>query len=195
MLKVFDIDGAITTLDSALFIYSKSQSTAPVAGQPVIDPVAALHSVQTAFAPIADYYSNLTGISNDLQLFLENASKYVVDSQDRLENEERYENRIHPEESVEARELFLGIVPTLRIQTMPYLLATGVFMALMTIFLIFQMIGVTGQIHLPPAVVQWWMTPATGPPFYKNPMVLGGAIIVLIAAVIILYFKAKRNDA
>ena len=184
-LELFDVDAALNTLDTALFAYSKSQ---------IPDN---LNTVQSAFEPIAEHYSNLTSITIDLQTFLEKASKYVVDSQDKLENEERYANRVHPEESTESREILLGIVPTLKMKTIPYLLAAGVFMALLTIFLIFQMLGVSGQLNLPPALVQWWMTPAVGPRFYERPEVYYSLVTMVVAyftkTIITEYYKSKRT--
>lgn len=183
-LDTFDIDGAVANLDEKLGIYSKNPSSGN------------LDSVKLAFEPIADYYSRLTEVNTNIQTFLDKASQRVADSQSRLVAEERYDERVHPEESVQAREVLFGILPTLRPTTIPYLLTAGVFMSLLTIFIVFQMLGISGQLNLPPALVQWWETPAVGPPFYKNPIILGGVSVVLIATTIIfgfLYFKTKND--
>jgi len=183
-LETFDIDSHVAALDDRLASYSQNSSDGNLA------------AVKQAFEPIADYYSRLAEVNTNLQTFLEKASKNVADSQTYLVNEERYDEKVRPEESVKAREILFGILPTLKPTTMPYLLTAGVFMSLLTIFLIFQMLGVSGQVNLPPALVHWWETPAVGPPFYKNPMVLGGAAVVFIATTIIfgfLYFKTKNE--
>ena len=152
--------------------------------------------MKTAFQPIADYYSRLTEVNSNIQKYLDKASNYVADSQTRLVNEERYGDRIHPAESTQSREIMFGLMPTLRAKAIPYVLTAGVFMSLITLFLIFQILGISGQMNLPPALVQWWVTPAVGPPFYKDPMVLAGAAVVFIASTIIfglLYYKAKNE--
>lgn len=184
LLDDFDVDGKIAQLDAKLYTYSRDQSPGNLA------------AVKTAFQPIADYYSRLTEVNSNIQKYLDKASKYVADSQTRLVNEERYDDRVHPAESTKAREIMFGLMPTMRATTLPYILTAGVFMSLITIFLIFQMLGISGQLNLPPALVQWWATPAVGPPFYKDPLVLAGAAVVFIATTIIfglLYYKAKSE--
>jgi hypothetical protein len=177
----FNIDANIAMLDTALGAYSANQSQGN------------LSAVTTAFAPIAEYYSRLTEVTTNLQMYLDKASKYVADSQYRLVNEERYDDRVHPEESTKSREIMFGILPSLRVRSIPYILTAGVFMSLLTLFLIFQMLGLSGQLNLPPALVQWWKTPAVGPPFYKDPMVLGGGVVVFIATTIIFAFMYFRQ--
>jgi hypothetical protein len=184
LLDDFDVDGKIAQLDAKLYTYSRDQSPGNLA------------AVKTAFQPIADYYSRLTEVNSNIQKYLDKASKYVADSQTRLVNEERYDDRIHPAESTKSREIMFGLLPTLRATTLPYILTAGVFMSLITLFLIFQMLGITGQMNLPPALVQWWITWSAGPPFYKDPLVLAGAAVVFIASTIIfglLYYKAKSE--
>jgi len=185
-LGAFDIDSSIAALDRALSTY----------GQTTTDEN--LQKVKDSFQPIADYYTKLTGISKNLQEYLKESSNYVADSQNRLLNEERYDDKVHPEESTKSREIMYGLFPLIRVTSLPYLLAAGVFMACMTIFMVFQMAGVSGQLNLPPGLVQWLSAPATGLPFYKDPMVLSGAVIILAATVIIfavLYFKGKDRKA
>jgi hypothetical protein len=123
----FNIDANIAMLDTALGAYSANQSQGN------------LSAVTTAFAPIAEYYSRLTEVTTNLQMYLDKASKYVADSQYRLVNEERYDDRVHPEESTKSREIMFGILPSLRVRSIPYILTAGVFMSLLTLFLIFQM--------------------------------------------------------
>ena len=153
--------------------------------------------IETAFAPIADYYSKLTSVNSALQTYINKAAKNISDADPRLIGEERYSNRVHPEESVEAREASRGFFPELRVNSLPYLIAVSVFMAFLSIFLIFQMNGVSGHLSLPPAITQLFASPASSVPFYQNPMVLGGFVIILLTALIIfvvLYFKAKNTN-
>lgn len=176
-LEAFNIDGSISALDTAIYNYSQYQGHANRS------------IVESAFSPIGEYYSKLTEINTNLQEFLDAASDDVMKLRS---SEERYEDRVHPEESTKSREVMLGVLPNLRVESIPYILAASVFMASLAIFMIFQMGGVSGQLNLPPALVAWWVTPSIGPPFYQNPMVLGGLIVVLIAAVIvfaILYYR------
>ena len=172
-----DIDARIAALDSALASGNRPQ-------------------IETAFAPISQYYTQLSSVITNLQTYLTKASTYVADSQYRLINEERYDDRVHPEESTKAREIMYGLFPTLRTSSLPYLLAASVFMASLSIFIVFQLGGLSGQFNLPPSLIQaLYSAPATVP-FYRNPMVLSGVIIVLVSAVIIfdyLYFKKRAN--
>lgn len=185
MLDAFDIDNHIVTLDSALYEYSKDQKASN------------LTAVESAFAPIANYYQDLSDINLKLQTFLDKASTLVEKSQDVLINQERYYNRVNPEESVESREILFGILPSLKVRSIPYILAAGVFMACMSIFMIFQLGGMSANLNLPPALVTWWSTPSVGPPFYKNPLVLSGVIIALVVALTIVliqnYFITKKQ--
>ena len=179
MLETFDIDGSVARLDQALSNYSQS---------PTADT---LSSLQSAFSPIGTYYSKLADINSNLQTFLDEASQDLVKLNT---SEERYSERIHPEESTKSREIIFGMYSNLRTESIPYILAISVFMACLTIFMIFQMVGVSGQVNLPPALVTWWVTPSVGPPFYRNPMVLGGLVLLLSVAIIVfavLYFKKQ----
>ena len=181
MLEPFDIDASIATLDAALYAYSEN-------------PTSLTHdAVVLAFTPIADYYTQLTTISNSLQPVLSTSSQTVVTSLSA--SSERYNARIHPEETTLSREVMLGVFPSLRVESLPYLLSASVFMALLAIFIMFQMGGVTGQLNLPPAVAAWWSSPSSGVPIYKNPMVLAGSLMVVsvtLAVFIVKYYKAKR---
>ena len=178
----FDLYGAFDSLKIALTTYSKNQSSTNE------------RAVDTAFAPIAEYYSKLTGINSTLQTHINKASTNISSINS---SEERYVNRIHPEESVVARESMYGFIPELRTRTLPYLLATSVFMALLSLFLIFQMLGFSGQLNLPLSITAWLSSPASPIPFYKNPLILGGVSIVLLVSLVIfavLYFKAKNTN-
>jgi len=154
-------------------------------------------AVETAFAPIAEYYEKLVNINTTLQNYINSTANSISESDPHLLSEERYMNRIHPEESVLARESTYGILPELRVTTLPYLLSASVFMACLSIFLIFQMLGFSGQINLPPSVTMLLSSPASNVPYYQNPMVLGGSAIVLVISTVIfgiLYFQAKNTN-
>lgn len=169
MLQTFDTDGYITALDYALYAYSKNPT------------ITTRETVEQKFAPISDYYTKLTEISSTLQKILDRATTSAHTASASLE---RYENKIHPEESTASREVMLGVLPNLRLQSIPYLLSASVFMALLAIFMMFQMGGVSAQLNLPPALLALWATSSSDTPFYKNPMVLGGCIVILLAIVI-----------
>jgi hypothetical protein len=176
----------ITSLDNAVFEFSQDNKNQ-----------AKYQAVERAFLPISTYYAKLSHVTTNLQKYLKKASSNVAGLQDRLLSEERYGDRVHPAESTQPREVFYGIFPPLRLKAIPYILTAGVFMAVLTLFLIFQMVGLSGQLNLPPAFALWLSTPSTAPPLYKDPMVLGGAAIVFIASTIIfavLYFGAKKQN-
>lgn len=155
-------------------------------------------AVETAFAPIAEYYSKLVNINESLRNHINKTAKNIGDSDPRLLNEERYSNRVHPEESVMAREATYGLIPELRQSSLPYLISASIFMASLSIFLIFQMNGFSGQINIPPSISAWFASPAPDArPFYQNPMVLGGITIIALTGLIIfavLYFQAKNTN-
>ena len=179
MLETFDVNASVTALDRALYNYSNSKSADDLA------------TLQSTFGPISMYYSQLANINSNLQDFLDEASNDLVKLNT---SEERYNDKLHPEESIHSREVTFGIYPNLRVESIPYILAASVFMASLAIFMIFQMVGFSGQMNLPPALVAWWITPSVGPPFYRNPMVLGGLSIILIIALIVfvvLYYKKQ----
>ena len=156
----------------------------------------------STFQPIGDYYTKLLSVKNRLNTFLEKASDRVVESKDPILNEERYNNRANPEEAVKPRELVFGLFSELKPTSVPYLLASGVFMACISLLMIFQMFGFTGQINLPPALSELpgklSAAAASSPvPFYENPMILSGLVILLGAGVIglgIMYYKAKQTS-
>ena len=184
-LDSFDIENAINNLDTVLNIYQSS----PSQGNRRV--------VENTFAPIADYYLTLSEINSDLQTFLNKASVDVAASQEYILNEERYDNRVHPEQSTRSREIMYGLIPELPTSTLPYLLAASVFMALMTIFMIFQMIGITGQINLSTELLSSF-TPAVGSiPFYKRTWFfigIGGVLIMGIIVFASMYFRLKNRN-
>lgn len=184
-------DGELTALigylDSALVAYRQNQNPTTLA------------SVNIALMPINNYYKQMRKVNTHLRAYLKKGSVKISNSQDTLVNEDRYDNRVHPEESTNSRELMYGFFPKFRQTSLPYILTAGVFMALMTIFLVFQSLGFTGQINLPLAITQYFTSPAVDVtiPFYKNPMLLGGLVAILASALvifIILYFKAKKAN-
>ena len=156
----------------------------------------------STFQPIGDYYTKLLSVKNRLNTFLEKASDRVVESKDPILNEERYNNRANPEEAVKPRELVFGLFSELKPTSVPYLLASGVFMACISLLMIFQMFGFTGQINLPPALSELpgklsAAAASSSVPFYQNPMILSGLVILLGAGVIglgIMYYKAKQTS-
>jgi hypothetical protein len=151
-------------------------------------------TIEGAFTPIAEYYNKLTSLNTKLQKYISQTSNDIADLS---ASDERYSNRIHPEEAVLARELSRGLLPELRVRSIPYLLAISVFMASLTIFLIFQMFGFSGQVNLPPSISAWLSSPASSIPFYMNPMILGGISIILLVALvifIILYLNSKNSN-
>ena len=176
-IGAFNLSANIILLQAALSASSPSTST-----------------IENAFSPIANYYNNLTIINTDLQTYISTSSNNIANLS---ASEERYSNRIHPEEAVLARETSRGLLPELRVRSLPYLLAISVFMASLTIFLIFQMFGFSGQVNLPPSITAWLSSPASPIPFYMNPMVLGGFSIILVVALVIfivLYLNAKNSN-
>ena len=182
-LDTINIDGSIATLDSALVLYGKN----PTDGN--------RRAVETAFLPISEYYAKLLDINTNLQDFLNKATTNVAESQGRLLNEERYDNKVHPEESIQSREIMIGIVPTLRPRSIPYIMAASVAMSVISIFIIFQMNGMSGQVNLPPAIVTWWSTPSTFS--FRDPMVLSGLLMVALAGMTIfgvLYYRSRNTN-
>jgi len=155
------------------------------------------------FQPIGDYYTKLLTVKNRLNTFLEKASDKVVESKDPILNEERYNNRANPEEAVKPRELVFGLFSELKPTSVPFLLAAGVFMASISLLMIFQMFGFTGQINMPPALSELpgklsaAAASTSSGPLYQNPMILSGLVILLGAGVIglgIMYYKAKQTS-
>jgi len=182
MIETVDIDRLLNTLDAAIVRYDAGQDSSGV-------------EVENAFLPINEYYRKLLDVHGKLEKCLEKAGNTISASQGTLLNDERYENKIHPEEAVKSREIMLGVVPSLRPRSIPYIVSAAVAMTCLSIFIIFQMNGMSGQVNLPPALVTWWSSPSTFT--FRDPMVLSGLVIVLLAAVVIfsvLYYRAKNTN-
>lgn len=149
-------------------------------------------TVPSTMTDFSKQYDILSTTNTDLQVLLQKMVSTIVNASPSLE---RYGEATHPEEYTKSRELLLGVLPTLRPSSIPYILSAAVFMALLSIFIIFQMMGVSGQLNLPPALVTWWVTPSASP-FYKNPMVLGGVGILVLALLIVLgvgYYRTRNT--
>lgn len=177
------LTGMITVLDNALVNYR-------------VDPKSSMYrnAVTTALTPITEYHTRIRSLNKKVRKFLNKSSKQISSAQDTLVNEVRYDNRVHPEESTVSREVMYGIFPKFRESSLPYILAAGVFMALMTVFLVLQTFGITGQLSLPQSIISLFISPAgtVSVPFYKNPIVLGGLTAILGSALIVfmvLYFN------
>ena len=184
-LPTFDISTNINALDGALIAYASNPTDMNRS------------ALQSTFAPIASYYSSLSDINSRLQEYINSSAKDLASSTAVSLNQERYNNRVHPEESVVSREVMMGIFPALRMSSIPYIIAVSVFMASLCIFLIFQMFGFSGQLNVPTSVLSLFNSPATAIPFYQNPMFLGGVSVVLLVTVVItgiLYFKSKNTN-
>jgi hypothetical protein len=182
---------------------SYSWDCRPSAGTGGANMDALRRDLSGTFQPIGDYYTKLLTVKNRLNTFLEKASDKVVESKDPILNEERYNNRANPEEAVKPRELVFGLFSELKPTSVPYLLAAGVFMASISLLMIFQMFGFTGQINIPPALSELpgklsaAAASTSSGPLYQNPMILSGLVILLGAGVIglgILYYKAKQTS-
>lgn len=206
-LGTIDIDKAVKNLDNALKNYNEISCVSQVSPKTNLSPDLMTCNpttpdlprkkltVEVAFAPIADYYSKLTNLNTTLQEYIDTAANNIVNFDSTLASEERYENRIHPENTMMARE---SMMPELRITTIPYLIAISVFMASLSIFLIFQLFGFSGQLNLPSSLISLFSSPASGSiPFYENPMIIGGVGIILVVMTIIfavLYFRSKNTN-
>jgi len=188
----FDITGNIQTLRTALTELYNAKNASPLN---TVRVTSAQQSVNVPFQKVANYFNEMSLINDFLQVYLNKQSKDIAE--DTSLSEERYENKVHPEESVLARESTLGLIPELRMRSLPYLLAISVFMASLTIFLIFQMFGFSGQVNLPSSITGFLSSPASPIPFYSNPLFLGGVIILLLVSLVIfavLYFKSKNAN-
>ena len=183
-----NIDNIISNLDNQI------KSSGQALTEPITNNINS--DVSGAFAPIGQYYSNLLDIKERLNTFLEDATGDIGESQGYLMNQERYDNRAHPEESVSSKEIAYGFFSELRPSTIPILMALGTFMACISVLMIFQMIGFTGQINVPPAAIafQTWLATPGQVPAYQNPMILSGIIIILGVAVVLLGVTYLRSN-
>ena len=154
-----------------------------------------------AFQPISQYYSNLISIKKRLNDFLECSADKIKEATPYSINKERYFERANPKDAVMPRELVFGLFSQLRPSSVPIVMAAGVFMSCLALLIIFQMLGFTGEIHMPPAFTKMQAGLSAAPagssstPLHQNPMVLSGLSIVLGVAVIILgimYYRSKK---
>jgi len=174
---------------------SYSWDCRPAAGSGGSNTEQLARDLSGVFQPISQYYADLASIKVRLQKFLECSSSQVTSSHDGLINEQRFDERAAPQETVSPRELVFGLFSEFRPSSVPIILAAGVFMACLTILMTFQMLGFTGEIHPPPALMAMTKVAESGPPLYQNPMVLSGLSIVLGALVIVfgvLYYRSKK---
>lgn len=189
------LSDAITNLDAKLEAY---ETTAPGSVEANILKLEA--DISGAFHPISQYYSNLVSIKKRLNDFIECSSGKLQNKSMAITlNQERYSERANPEATVMPRELVFGFFSELRPSSVPIVLAAGVFMSCLSLLIIFQMFGFTGEIHMPPALTKVQadiaIFAASSTPFYQNPMILSGLSIVLGALVIIMgvmYYRSKK---
>jgi len=192
-----NLSNPVPNVDTSLPVYYSppgSRQESPVSTPSGRDLQSRRMLVESAFAPISEYYTKLVKLNISLQNYISKAATNIEESDNTLASEERYKNRTHPEETVRARESYF---PELRITTIPYLLAASVFMASLSILLVFQINGFTAQLVIPNSFINMFIFPAGEVPFYKNPMVLGGIGIILMVMVIIfavLYFRSKNTN-
>lgn len=183
LIQTIDLTAALARLDSAIQQYSSNQSSA---NQNALD---------AAFLPIAQYSNSLNQVSSKTQRLLNDAGQSVMDSTQRLTSEERYTERQHPETTIKAREVSKGIFQTLHPKSLPYLMAAGSFMAILSIFMIFQLFGL--RLGLPPAFTDMFRSEPGALPFYKNPMILGGIVAVLLISSVVfgtLYYQSWKQQ-
>jgi hypothetical protein len=188
--------GTNSSLDPALGLVNQKLAIYQSATTPS-ETATATTNLNAAFTPVSDYYVKLSKSITSLQNYINTSAKNIDNSSPRLINEERYTNSIHPEESMEAREASYSFFPELRMASLPYLISISVFMASLSIFLIVNMSGFTGQVNIPQSLTQMLSSPASSQPFFQSPMFIAGiSILVLITIVIIgvLYYKAKNTN-
>ena len=141
------------------------------------------NTITTNTAGSTELNTALTKLVSDMVSTISKASPSI----------ERYAEAIHPEEFTKSREVMRGLVPTLRPESVPYLLSASVFMALISIFIIFQMIGVSGQLNLPPAVLAllaspFGATPNTGTSISRGLLKYPKMVDILLVGVDSSYF-------
>jgi hypothetical protein len=157
------------------------------------------NSLQQAASNLTNYSTDLTTISKDLRKLLQDSGQVIEvgSGSGTGEAEERYNQRQHPEQSMEAREVGGSFVPQLRLTTIPALVSIATFMAAFSIFLIFQLLGFRSSLSLPPALTAVSAPEPGALPFYKNPMILAGVILVLAIGAItfgILYYQSWKKQ-
>ena len=192
-LDTIDLDAVISNLDEALSSYSNDQANN-----------ARKTAVETAFIPIADYYAKLTRVNKMLQKHINKTAKLIADSEPMLTSEERYANRVYPEETVVSREVLGGFFPELRATSLPYIISISVFMALLSIFLILQMNGISAHLNLPfslPDLLKQVESPAFYEALMENTVVIIGIfffvallLLTIMGISINYYFRANNTN-
>jgi hypothetical protein len=192
-LDTIDLDAAIANLDTSLSSYSTEQGNE-----------ARKIAVETAFVPIADYYAKLIRVNEMLQKHINKTAKLIAESETMLTSEERYVNRVYPEESVVSREVMGGFFPQLRPSSLPYIISISVFMASFTIFLILQMNEIKADMTFPfslPDLVNTLESPAFYQGIMENTVVAIGIfffvallLLSIIGFGINYYFRANNTN-
>jgi hypothetical protein len=192
-LDTIDLNAAINNLDAAISLYSLAQADQ-----------ARKTAVETAFVPIADYYAKLMRVNKMLQNHINKTAKLIAESEPMLTSEERYTNRVYPEESVVSREVMSGIFPELRPSSLPYIISISVFMASLTIFLILQMNEIKANLSFPfslPDLVNTLESPAFYQYIMENTVVAIGIfffvallLLTIIGFGINYYFRANNTN-
>lgn len=192
-LDTVDLDASINNLDAAISLYSLAQADE-----------ARKTAVKTAFVPIADYYAKLIRVNKMLQDHINKTAKLIAESEPMLTSEERYTNRVYPEESVASREIMGGIFPELRKSSLPYIISISVFMASLTIFLILQMNEIKANLSLPfsfPNLINTLESPAFYESIMQNTVIaigifffVGLVLLTIIGFGINYYFRANNTN-
>jgi len=136
-----------------------------------------INSIKTYYTSLTD---STTGIIPKLQTLLDKMSTEILMTEPSI-SLERYTEREYPNRTIATREILGGFFPTMHPNTLPYILAGGIFMAAFAIFIVFDTLGFRGSMSVPPALASTSLSPVT---FYKNPLVLGGVSVLLLIATI-----------
>jgi len=161
LLNATDIDAIITGLQSKT-------------GQALTNDI---NAIKTYYTSLTD---STTGVIPKLQTLLDKASNEITMAEPSV-SKERYSEREFPNRTIATREILGGFFPTMHPNTLPYILSGGIFMAALAIFMIFETLGFRGNVSLPPALAGTSLSPVA---LYKNPLVLGGASVLLLIAAI-----------
>lgn len=185
LLSTFDLDGLAQQVQD----YTASQNAST------------LGALRQTTTNLTNHSRDLTRISQDLRKLLQDSGQVIQTEagagSSGGEAEERYNQRQYPERSMEAREVGGTFVPQLRLTTIPALVSIATFMAAMSIFLIFQLLGFRSSIVLPPALTSFAAPDPGALPFYKNPMILAGIILILVIGMTtfgILYYQSWKKQ-
>ena len=90
----------------------------------------------SAIDSIKNYTNKIQLINTQLQTYLSEASQTLPSSSEST-SEIRYTERQYPEETIEAREISNTIFPKMNVNSIPLVLSAGIFMAVLSIFMIF----------------------------------------------------------